>query len=145
MNPQYYTIRDSREACLTIESTFSIGVDWQAYLFSTVHSFGRFFGRSFGLLGLRTIGQLGHLDNLNQNFGWPIKPAKCEVVLTAGGRGKWCKILHSGHILPSNKQTISLKENINYVPTDVYTQGWRIYMYFNPNVCQMWNVLNLIM
>ena len=26
MNPQYYTIRDSREACLTIESTFSIGV-----------------------------------------------------------------------------------------------------------------------
>jgi len=26
MNPQYYTIRDSMEACLTIESTFSIGV-----------------------------------------------------------------------------------------------------------------------
>ena len=26
MNPQYYTIRDSKEACLTIESTFSIGV-----------------------------------------------------------------------------------------------------------------------
>jgi hypothetical protein len=118
-----------------------------------------------------------HLDNLNQNFGCPIKPAKCEVVLTAGGRGKWCKILHSGHILVHKsqlqigffywnvcltshkapkvillkvalntiKQTISLKENINYVPTDVYTQGWRIYMYFNPNICQMWNVLNLIM
>ena len=26
MNAQYYTIRDSMEACLTIESTFSIGV-----------------------------------------------------------------------------------------------------------------------
>ena len=42
-------------------------MDWQAYLFSTVHSFGRFFGRSFGLLGLRTIGQLGHLDY------WPFR------------------------------------------------------------------------
>jgi hypothetical protein len=56
------------------------------------------------------------LDNLNQNLGCPIKPAKrtCPPRLQGGPYGpaqdpqklwgKWCKILHSGHILAHKSQ-----------------------------------------
>ena len=52
------------------------------------------------------------MDNLNQNLGCPIKPAKRTCPPYGRGSaqhpqklwGKWCKILHSGHILAHKSQ-----------------------------------------
>jgi hypothetical protein len=74
-----------------------------------------------------------HLDNLNQNLGCPknclvvqsnpqsgLVHLACELVLTVEGAakgpqklwGKWCKILHSGHILAQ----ISASNSMFFLP-----------------------------